>query len=303
LLEAATMDWDNLRYFLEVARAGRLTTAARRLAVDHTTVSRRLQALEKSIGLQLFLREPGGYKLTEAGRNLLPRVEAMESASVAIEHSLPSMGDGLSGQVRIGATEGYGTVMLAGQLTGLSRRYPHLNIDLLALPRAVRLSRHEADIVITLERPERGPFIITRLTDYVLRLYASPAYLDEHPPIRSREDLAEHRFVSYVDDLLFSKELLFLDGIADPRSVGLRSTSLLAQQEAVAMGAGIAILPAFSADADPRLRLLLPEEVSFTRTFWMLMPIEFKDLARMRTTWDYLKEMAQQNQGRLLGQA
>ena len=139
--------------------------------------------------------------------------------------------------------------------------------------------------------------------DYVLRLYASPAYLDEHPPIRSREDLAEHRFVSYVDDLLFSKELLFLDGIADPRSVGLRSTSLLAQQEAVAMGAGIAILPAFSADADPRLRLLLPEEVSFTRTFWMLMPIEFKDLARMRTTWDYLKEMAQQNQGRLLGQA
>ncbi|KIZ33230.1 LysR family transcriptional regulator, partial [Stutzerimonas stutzeri] len=173
------MDWDNLRYFLEVARAGRLTTAARRLAVDHTTVSRRLQALEKSMGLQLFLREPGGYKLTEAGRNLLPRVEAMESASVAIEHSLPSMGDGLSGQVRIGATEGYGTVMLAGQLTGLSRRYPHLNIDLLALPRAVRLSRHEADIVITLERPERGPFIITRLTDYVLRLYASPAYLDE----------------------------------------------------------------------------------------------------------------------------
>jgi len=301
-MEASTMDWDNLRYFLEVARAGRLTTAARRLAVDHTTVSRRLQALEKSMGLQLFLREPGGYKLTEAGRNLLPRVEAMESASVAIEHSLPSMGDGLSGQVRIGATEGYGTVMLAGQLTGLSRRYPHLNIDLLALPRAVRLSRHEADIVITLERPERGPFIITRLTDYVLRLYASPAYLDEHPPIRSRDDLAAHRFVSYVDDLLFSKELLFLDGIADARSIGLRSTSLLAQQEAVAMGAGIAILPAFSADADPRLRLLLPEEVSFTRTFWMLMPIEFKDLARMRTTWDYLKEMAQQSQARLLGQ-
>ena len=99
-----------------------------------------------------------------------------------------------------------------------------------------------------------------------------------------------------------ARSCCFLDGIADPRSVGLRSTSLLAQQEAVAMGAGIAILPAFSADADPRLRLLLPEEVSFTRTFWMLMPIEFAT-ARMRTTRDYLKEMAQQNQGRLLGQA
>ena len=166
----------------------------------------------------------------------------------------------------------------------------------------MRLSRHEADIVITLERPERGPFIITRLTDYVLRLYASPAYLDEHPPIRSREDLAEHRFVSYVDDLLFSKELLFLDGIADPaRSACAVPACWRAGSRGD--GAGIAILPAFSADADPRLRLLLPEKVSFTRTFWMLMPIEFKDLARMRTTWDYLKEMAQQNQGRLLGQA
>ncbi len=297
------MDWDNLRYFLEVARAGRLTTAARRLGVDHTTVSRRLQALEKGMGLQLFVRETGGYRLTEAGRNLLPRVEAMESASVAIRQSLPNLGDGLSGQVRIGATEGYGSVMLAGQLAGLGRRYPHLNIDLLALPRAVQLSRHEADIVITLERPERGPFIITRLTDYLLRLYAAPGYLAEHPPVASRDDLQQHRFVSYVDDLLFSRELLFLDGLVDSRTVSLRSTSLLAQQEAAAAGAGIAILPAFTADADPRLRPLLPEQVSFTRTFWMLMPIEFKDVARMRVTWDFLKEMAQEQQPRLLGQA
>lgn len=295
------MDWDNLRFFLEVARAGRLTTAARRLGVDHTTVSRRVQALEKSMGMQLFLREPGGYKLTEAGRSLLPRVEAMESASAAIEHSLPNLGDQLSGQVRIGATEGYGTLMLARQLTALSQRHPHLSVDLLALPRAVRLSRHEADIVITLERPERGPFIITKLTDYVLRLYAAPSYLDGQPAIEGREDLLQHRFVSYVDDLLFSKELLFLEGIASAGAASLRSTSLLAQQEAVAAGAGIAILPAFSAGADPRLQVLLPEQVSFTRTFWMLMPIEFKDLARMRTTWDYLKAMAEQAQDCLLG--
>lgn len=296
------MDWDNLRFFLEVARAGRLTTVARRLGVDHTTVSRRLQALEKSMGLQLFLREPGGYALTEAGRGLLPRVEAMESASAAIEHALPNPGDKLSGQVRIGATEGYGALMLAGQLAALGERYPHLSIDLLALPRAVRLSRHEADIVITLERPERGPFIITRLTDYVLRLYASREYLARHAPIRRQEDLAAHRFVSYVDDLLFSKELLFLEGLADPQAVGLRSTSVLAQQEAVAAGAGIAILPAFAADRDARLQVLLPDEVRFTRTFWMLMPIEFKDLARMRTTWDYLKATAEQARATMMGE-
>lgn len=296
------MDWDNLRFFLELSRAGRLTAAARRLGVDHTTVSRRLQALEKSLGVALFIRDTSGYTLTEAGRSLLPQVELMEGASVRIEQALPSPGDSLSGQVRIGVTEGYGTMLVAGQLSELSHRHPHLHLDLLALPRAVRLSRHEADIVITLERPERGPFIITKLTDYVLRLYAGKDYLQQHGPINTRNDLEKHRFVSYVDDLVFSKDLLFLDEIAGSGAVGVRSTSVLAQQEAIAAGAGLGILPAFTADSDPRLSLVMPAQIRFIRTFWMLMPIELKDIARMRVTWDFLREKARREQGRLMGQ-
>lgn len=295
------MDWDNLRYFLELARTGRLTTAARRLGVDHTTVSRRIKALEMSLDTQLFQRDTSGHQLTEAGRNLLPQAEAMESAFSTIEHSRPNLQESLSGQVRIGATEGYGTILLASQLAGLSQRYPNLHLDFLALPRVIKLSRHEADIMITLERPERGPFIITKLTDYVLRLYASEAYLNSHPPIRRKEDLMEHRFVSYVDDLLFSKELLFLDEIANPGHVVFRSTSILAQQEAVASGAGVAILPAFAASSDPRLKVVLPDRIQFTRTFWMLMPVDLKNIARMRITWDYLREMAELSQDRLMG--
>ncbi|MAL97278.1 MAG: LysR family transcriptional regulator [Alteromonadaceae bacterium] len=294
------MDWDNLRFFLELSRAGRVTTAARRLGVDHTTVSRRVQALEKSIGTPLFLRETSGYRLTEAGRSLLPHAELMESASVRIEQSLPNPEGRLSGQVRIGATEGYGTIVLAPQLADLSQRYPDLHLDLLALPRALRLARHEADIVITLERPERGPYMFTRLTDYVLQLYASREYLQEHKPITRRSDLKRHRFVSYVDDLVFSRDLLFLDEITGSDDVSLRSTSVLAQQEAVAAGAGLAILPAFSADRDSRLTVVLAGQVSFTRTFWMLMRTELKDIARMKVTWDYLREMAEASQGVLL---
>ena len=81
------MDWDNLRYFLELARAGTLVGAARRLAVDHTTVARRLQALEKQVGSALFAREAGGHRLTEAGRQLLPAVEAMETAVLGVERA------------------------------------------------------------------------------------------------------------------------------------------------------------------------------------------------------------------------
>lgn len=295
------MDWDNLRYFLELSRAGKLITAARRLGVDHTTVARRVQTLEKNLDVQLFLRGSAGYSLTEAGRDLLPQAEAMESAFSAIEKTHESQRESLSGHVRIGTTEGYGAVMLASQMAELTRQHPNLGIDLLAVPRTVHLSRREADIVITLERPERGPFIITRLTDYVLRLYASNDYLTRHPPIGSREDLREHSFVSYIDDLLYSKELFYLDEIGKPLHIALRSTSILAQQQATAAGAGIAILPSFAADPDARLQCVLGEQITFTRTFWMLMPIELKDIARMKATWNFLREKADASQSLLMG--
>ena len=297
------MDWEQLRFFLELARAGRLVIAARRMGVDHTTVSRKVHALEKELGRPLFLREHEGYKLTEAGRALLPQVEAMESAFVGISDSLPNLGEQISGHVRIGATEGYSTLFLAEQVAQLGQRFPHLQVDVLAIPRAVQLSRNEADIVITLERPERGPFIITRLTDYALHLYGSVEYLALYPEITEREQLRGHRFVSYVDDLLFSKELMFLDELVKPCIASLRSTSILAQQQAVAAGAGLAILPAFAARNEPRLRRVLAEEVSFTRTFWMLMPIELKDIARMRSTWNFLREQAATQQAVLLPSA
>ncbi|MFS2053846.1 LysR family transcriptional regulator, partial [Variovorax sp. CT11-76] len=237
------MDWDNLRYFLELARSGTLMSAARRLEVDHTTVARRIQALEKEVGAPLFAREAGGHRLTEAGRRLQPQVEAMESAFLAVESTAPASQEGLSGLVRIGATEGFGTAVLAPQLALFARQHPRLTIDLLAMPRLVHLSRREADIVISLERPARGPVLVTKLSDYTLRLYASKPYLAAHRPIATREDLRGHTFISYVDDLLFSKELQYLDELHRPDSFALRSTSVLAQHRAVAAGAGIAVLP------------------------------------------------------------
>lgn len=284
------MDWDNLRFFLELARSGTLVGAARRLAVDHTTVARRIQALEKQVGTALFSREADGHRLTEAGRRLQPQVESMESAFMAVESAAPGSQEGLSGLVRIGATEGFGTVVLAPKLALFAQAHPKLVIDLLAMPRLVHLSRREADIVISLERPARGPVVVTKLTDYVLHLYASKDYLARRGAIRTREDLRGHTFISYVDDLLFSKELQYLDELYKPDSFALRSTSILAQHQAALAGAGIAVLPAFIAGRDKSLRRLLPAEASFTRTFWMSVPAETRHLARMKVVWDFLRE-------------
>jgi len=296
------MDWDNLRFFLELARSGTLVSAARRLEVDHTTVARRIQALEKEVGAPLFSREAGGHRLTEAGRKLQPQVEAMESAFQAVESTAPASQEGLSGLIRIGATEGFGTVVLAPQLALFAQQHPKLTIDLLAMPRLVHLSRREADIVISLERPARGPVVVTKLTDYTLRLYASKQYLAAHKPIKTREDLRGHTFISYVDDLLFSKELQYLDELYRPESFALRSTSILAQHQATVAGAGIAVLPAFIAERDKSLRRVLPDEANFTRTFWMSVPAETRHLARMKATWDFLRETVEAQRSLLLPQ-
>jgi len=295
------MDWDNLRYFLELARTGTLVNAARRLGVDHTTVARRIQALEKEMDTALFSREAGGHRLTDAGRRLQPQVEAMEGAFRAVQSAAPTAPDaGLSGLVRIGATEGFGTVVLAPHLARFAQSHPKLVIDLLAMPRLVHLSRREADIVISLERPARGPVLVSKLCDYALHLYASHDYLATHPAIESRESLRGHTFVTYVDDLLFSKELQYLDELYRPDAFALRSTSVLAQHQAVAGGAGIAVLPAFLAGPDARLKRLLPEQASFTRSFWISMPAEAKQLARMQAVWAFVRETVENQRALLL---
>ncbi len=288
------MDWDNLRYFLELARSGTLAAAARRTGVEHTTVARRIQALEKQMGSALFAREAGGHRLTEAGRQLLPAVEAMETAVLGVNHAAPDAGGGPTGVVRVGATEGFGTLMLAAHLARLTQQHPGLTIDLLALPRMLHLSRREADIVISLERPTRGSVIVTKLADYSLHLYGQREYLARRPLIRTRDDLRHHAFVSYVDDLLFTKELQFLDALHPPERFAFRSTSITAQYEAVRAGAGLAVLPAFIAGKDPVLSRVLPEEASFTRTFWMSMPAEAKHQARFQAVWGSLKQVAGQ---------
>jgi len=295
------VNWDNLRYFLELVRAGTLLGAARRLNVNYSTLSRRILALEKEVGSQLFERRASGYHLTEPGKRLLEHAEAIESSALAIEKAVSGRNARISGHVRIGATEGFGGTFLAPRLAALARRHPDLEIDLLAMmPRVVNLSEYEADISVTLDRPLRGRYVVCKLTDYTLRLYASPEYLRRHPRIRTRDDLAKHLFIGYVDELVFSSKLRYLEEICAQPLVALRSTSIAAQLHAAAAGEGLAILPPFMAREYPALQLLLGSEIKITRSFWMCTHAERKDVARVKVVWDYMKEIAAHEQPLLL---
>ncbi|NEX60782.1 LysR family transcriptional regulator [Noviherbaspirillum galbum] len=294
-------DWSDLQYFLEVHRTGKLAAAARRAGVDQTTVSRRLQNLERAIGSKLFDATPKGYQLSAAGRKLLPHAEAMESLGAAIEEEIAGRDFALSGKVRIGVTEGLGSIFLAQHMAAMRAALPNVDIELMSVPRFVDIFNREADIAIGQERPVAGRLVTSKLSDYKLRLYASPAYLDRHSPIRCPEDLVEHSLIGYIDDLLYSGELNYLPDICSHARVAVRSTSIIAQYHAALGGAGIAVLPCFMVRPNDGLVCVLGDVVELTLSYWLTSRSELMKLARVRAVWDQVRLLMQQHQAVFTG--
>ena len=298
----AGINWDNLRLFLAVVRAQSAQEAARRLDVDHSTVTRRLHRLEKELGTQLFERTPAGHVMTAAGHRLLEHVERIESTVALLDEDIGDDSQMLTGHVRLGATEGFGSFFLAPHLSHFCDRHPAISVELLVVPRFINLSQREADLAINIERPRSNTQIASKLSQYRLQLYASSRYLASRPSIHCVADLAEHRLFGYVDELSFSPELRYLDTIAHHAPTPLRSTSIVAQYNAVREGQGLAVLPCFLAAQCPDLVPVLPADIDIIRTFWIAAPSERRELARVRALWDYLREATQRNQAFLMGE-
>ena len=286
----AEFDWNSLRSFLAIARAGRLTAAAARLRVDHMTLSRRIAALEHSLKAKLFDRSPSGYALTEAGRRLLPIAEQMEGLAVGVRDAVGGTAATVEGSVRVGSPEGFGSYFLAPRIGRLAERHPQLNIQLVAGPTVFSLARRDADIAVAVSRPPSGRLVVSKLIDYDLALYAAPAYLAAHAPIGGVADLGGHRFVSYIGDLLYFPELDFLKDVAPNGCTALESSNLVAQLKATLAGAGLCVLPAFLAAEQTGLVRVLPQEVRLTRALWLIVHEDLKSLARVKAVLRFIRD-------------
>jgi len=207
------LDWDNLRYFLAVARAGKLTAAARRLGQDHTTVGRRIASLESAFHSKLFERRPEGYRLTETGQRLYENVKTLESSVWEIQRDLAGRTQHVEGVVRIGAPDDFGNLCLAKHIGELQSLHPGLKIELITLPYTLSVSKREADIAIGVERPAEGRLFVRRLTDFEMRLYATRDYIDAHGPIDEPSDLARQTWIGSVSDFNFTALLDAATGV------------------------------------------------------------------------------------------
>ncbi|HEY0149645.1 MAG TPA: LysR family transcriptional regulator [Allosphingosinicella sp.] len=283
-------DWNDLRSFLAVARSGRLTVAAARTGQDHTTLSRRIGALEHALQAKLFDRSPSGYTLTEEGERLMPIAEEMERLALGARERVGGSAACVEGAVRIGSPEGFGSYFLAPRIAALKALYPQLSPQLVASSGVFSLSKRDADVVISVARPPAGRIEVSRLIDYDLGLYASPEYLERAPAIACADDLQAHRFVAYIGDLLHFPELDVLQHVAPQGETSVESSNLVAQLRATLAGAGLCVLPGFLASEEKGLVRVLPEEVSLTRSLWLIVHQDLAELARVKAAVRFIRD-------------
>jgi DNA-binding transcriptional LysR family regulator len=229
-------------------------------------------------------------------------VETLEGTLTAVESSMFTDDVALTGEIRLGATEGFGTFFLTPHLTHFCTRHPAITVDVLPMPRNLNLSRREADASVTIDRPSANSFVTRKLSEYRLLPYATADYLKANPPISGVDDLVNHRWIDYVDDLIFSSQQFTLGRWLPTVKPRFRSTSVNAQAQAVKAGLGLAVLPCFLGNVMDGLVAVLPEKVDISRTFWLVAPSERRELARVKALWDYICEVVEANHDFLMGQ-
>lgn len=280
------MDWDDLRVFLALARAGSLSGAARALRVSHATVGRRVADLEAAVGAPLFDRRADGYALTAEGQAVLDLAAGMDERAQAILRR-SGRGGGLSGTVRLTATEAVGERFLIPRLAGFRRRHPGIDLEVMTDPRTLSLARREADLAIRLARPEAGELVTRRLATIAYGLYAAPGAADA--------------VVGYDDSLAHVPEMRWLSRHAAGNRIAFRSNSLMALLAAARAGYGRALLPRWLAQAEGGLVAIEPPAPPPEREVWLVVHRDLKDVPRVRALIDHIVQVFEAD-GRVLSE-
>ena len=279
-------NWDDLRIFLEVARHGSVHAAARQLALDHSTVCRRIGRLETLLGVKLLDRNRKGVFVRPEGQSLIQHVEGMEQHASSLAQLTNG---GASTLIRVATMEGIASGYIAQCIPTLARFDPSMKMELVSIPQAADLNRKEADVFLSFFNPGKRGLRSVLVGSFSLFLYCSKEYMRRNGKPRGRSDLSRHDFVGYIDDLLAIDAVRWLDEvIVSPRMV-FKSNSVFAQCNAAVQGMGIVLLPTFVATGVRGLDRVLGDEVSIRREVWASVRTEHGHLARMKTVLEFLK--------------
>ncbi len=282
---------DQIMAFLAVIREGNCVAAARRLQVDHSTVLRRLANLETQLATRLFDRSPRGLTPTAAGNSFLPHAETVERDLVVAADALSGQDAPIAGTVRLATPEIFGSAFLAPLIPELAMVYPDLVIELVPESRATSLSKREADIAISVRRPIDGRLYSRKLTEYRLGLFASAKYLERFGAPTTIDELSDHHFISYVEDLVEVPDLLVLGRMKFGGKTVFRASTGAAQISAAMAGAGLAMLHYIAVERDCELVPVLEGEVEASLSYWLVVHADLHHLPRIRAVSNFLSEI------------
>jgi DNA-binding transcriptional LysR family regulator len=261
---------DDLLVLLAVSRSAKFTAAAQTLGLNHTTVSRRIATLEKTLGGRVLSRAAGGWELTELGAEAVRVAEQVESAvrSLGQPGQTP---DPITGVVRMTATDGFSAYVAAPAVARLRRKHPGLSVEIVTVTRRALPQRSGLDIEVVVGEPQVHRAEAFKLGEYVLGMYASQAYLAENGTPGTVDELTEHPLVYFVDSMLQVDDLDAPRRLVPAMKDGLSSTNVFVHVEATRAGAGIGFLPCFMGDLHEDLVRLLPDAFSERLPYWMVL--------------------------------
>lgn len=261
---------DELLVLLAVSRSAKFTTAAQSLGLNHTTVSRRIAALEKTLGGRVLSRASGGWELTELGAEAVLVAEQVENAMRGLGRP-GNAPDPITGVVRMTATDGFSAYIAAPAVAGLRRQHPGLSVEIVTVTRRALQQRSGLDIEVVVGAPQVHRAEAFNLGEYVLGMYASQSYLAENGTPATVEELTEHPLVYFVDSMLQVDDLDAPRRLVPAMKDGLSSTNVFVHVEATRAGAGIGFLPCFMGDLHSDLVRLLPGAFSERLPYWMVL--------------------------------
>jgi DNA-binding transcriptional LysR family regulator len=269
-----------MRVFLAVARGESLSGAAKRLRVDPATVGRRIARLEDQMGGVLFVKSPQGYALTDLGARVETHATQAEAAMALAREEALGTTERLSGQIRVGAPDGSANYLLPQVCAAIGRENPDLEVQILALPRVVNLSKREADMAVTVSPPVAGRMTVQKIGDYKLHVAAAKSYLETAPDIKTIADLKDHPIVGYIPDMIFDKELDYLNEMGVER-VPMASNSVSVQLNLLRQGGGVGVAHDFAMPLIGGLQKVLADQVSLKRSFYLVRHTSDKRVERL----------------------
>jgi DNA-binding transcriptional LysR family regulator len=285
-----TWQWDDVRFFLAVARAGSLSGAARVLGVGHATVGRRITILEKRLGVTLLQRTPDGFAVTPAGDAVLRQCITMENTALDLERVAAGRDSLAAGSIRLTATEALARQVIAPAIAELRKSYPDLRIDLAVGVRSLDIARREADLAVRVGRPSGLGLVCRKLGEVGYSLYASRAYLAEHRMPQRGKGLASHHLITFTGAPAATSPF-FMNESLDGARIALRCDNPLIQLQAAAKGIGIAELACFLGDDCTDLVRIWPDEPAELRSAWLIMHEDSRRSARIRVASSAIRDV------------